>query len=67
MLCTLQVQHLVRQLAEQVADMPLLQQELRVLGPEVVTVEECVRAAMEAVESLLSERGRYAEQGRMYE
>ena len=57
MTCTLQVQHLVRQLAEQVVDLPLLQWELRELRPEVVMAEERVRTAMEAVESLLSERG----------
>ena len=63
----MQVQHLVRQLAEQVVDLPLLQGELRRLRTGVMTAEERVRTASKAVETLLSERGRQAERGQMYE
>ena len=61
------MQHLVRQLAEQVVDLPLLQGELRRLRTGVMAAEERVRSASEAVEALLSERGRQAERGQSYE
>ena len=52
---------MVCQLAEQVVDLPLLQGELRRLRTGVMTAEERVRTASEAVEALLSERSRQAE------
>ena len=62
-----QVQHLVRQLTEQVVDLPLLQGELLRMRTEVMTAEERVRTASEAVEALQNEQGREAKWGRMYE
>ena len=60
-------QHLVRHLAEQVEDLPNLQRELRCLKVRVEALEERCKAAMEANDSLLAVRERWAEKGRLYE
>ena len=63
----MQAQHLVRHLAEQVEDLPFLQRELRDLRVRTEMLEEQHQADLEANDSLLAERERWAEQGRLYE